>query len=89
MLVNLMAILAHQATPQNAQQYLVLEHPVFAPLARVEPTPLPAPLKPVPAPATFYAPFRWANAREVLTPQQQALIQPLRLKTFPEPWPVT
>ncbi|WP_248749889.1 hypothetical protein [Pseudomonas sp. MWU15-20650] len=88
MLVNLMAIVAHQATPQDAQQHLVLEHPVFAPLARVEPTQLPAPLKPVPAPATFYPPFRWANAREVLTPQQQALIQPLRLKTFPEPWPV-
>ena len=88
MLVNLMAIVAHQATPQDAQQHLALEHPVFAPLARVEPVQRAVPLKPVPPPATFYTPTRWANARDVLTPQQRALIQPLRLKTFPTPWPV-
>lgn len=87
-LANLMAIVAHQATPQDGQQHLNLEHPVFAPLASVEP-PVSEPLKRVPAPATFQAPTRWANARQVLTAQQQALIQPLRLKTFPEPWPVT
>ncbi|WP_330209078.1 hypothetical protein [Pseudomonas sp. AM4(2022)] len=88
MLANLMAIVAHQATPQNAHQHLALEHPVFAPLARVEPAQLSVPLKPVPAPATFYTPTRWANARDVLTPQQRELIQRLRLKTFPTPWPV-
>ncbi|MFL1550815.1 hypothetical protein ACI77I_17185 [Pseudomonas sp. D47] len=92
MLANLMAIVAHQATPQDTQQHVALEHPVFAPLARVEPAagePIAVPLKPIPAPVTFYAPTRWANARQVLSTQQQALIQPLRLKTFAEPWPVT
>lgn len=92
LLANLMAIVAHQAAPEDAHHPLALEHPVFAPLARVEPVDavhLKAPLTPVAAPATYHAPTGWANARHVLTVQQRALLEPLRLKTFAEPWPLT
>lgn len=90
MLANLMAIVAHQATPQDAHHPLELEHPVFAPLARIEPAHVEyvaVPLKQIPAPTTFSPPTRWANAREVLTAQQLALIEPLRLKVLSKPWP--
>lgn len=86
LLVNLLAILAHQATPHDAHHPLDLEHPVFAALARARPTS--APLRQVPAPATFYAPTRWANARDVPTSQQLAQAERLCLKTFPKPWPL-
>ncbi|MGF6096039.1 hypothetical protein [Pseudomonas sp. 18175] len=82
-LVNLMSILAHQATPDDVQQHLDLEHAVFAPkndLPRV-------PLTRVSAPAKFIAPAAWANARDVLTPPVQARLNTLSLKTFPLPWP--
>lgn len=91
MLANLMVIVAHQATPQDALDPLNLEHPVFAPLARVEPQvagAITVPLKRIPTPEKFHTPVLWVNGRQVLNTQQQALIQKLWLKTFPKPWPV-
>lgn len=86
MLANLMAILAHQATPHDALHSLAVDHEVFAPLARAEPVSVPP--RQVSAPITFYAPTRWANARNGLTAQQRALAEQLSLKTFAKPWPV-
>lgn len=83
MLVNLMMIVAHQAAPHDVQRHLELEHPVFAP--KVEP-PAVLPTK-IAAPAQFIAPASWANSRNTLTPQLQARLQALSLKSFPKPWP--
>ncbi|KGE67503.1 MULTISPECIES: hypothetical protein [Pseudomonas] len=83
MLVNLMVIVAHQAAPHDVQRHLELEHPVFAP--KVEP-PAVLPTK-IAAPAQFIAPASWANSRNTLTPQLQARLQALSLKSFPKPWP--
>ncbi|WP_339435858.1 hypothetical protein [Pseudomonas sp. EL_65y_Pfl1_R32] len=84
-LANLMAILAHQASPHDARQHLLLEHPVFAPLAAQEPSPLP-PTYHVP-PVNFSVPAAWANARDVLTPPLQARLQGFSLNTVGKPWP--
>ncbi|WP_073524326.1 hypothetical protein [Pseudomonas fluorescens] len=89
---NLMAIVAHQAAPEDAHQSLALEHPAFAPLARAgaaQAAHRVLPLTAAPVPATFQPPMRWANARQVLTAQQRARLEPLRLKTFAKPWPTT
>lgn len=82
-LVNLMMIVAHQATPHDVQQRLDLEDSVFAPQAET----LPVPTTQVQAPPQFLAPAAWANARDALTPPLQARLQALSLKTFPKPWP--
>lgn len=87
MLVNLVAILAHQATPHDVQRHLDLESAAFAPLALVEPVPgRPAPTR-IPPPAMFSAPLGWANARDTLTPAMQARLTALSLKALPRPWP--
>ncbi|UII72613.1 hypothetical protein LVW35_05390 [Pseudomonas sp. HN11] len=85
LLVNLMAVLAHQAAPQNPLHSLALEHPVFAPLAKVPPTTR-TPQR-IPAPVAYTAPGGWANARDVMTPDLQARINPLSVMTYSEPWP--
>lgn len=83
MLVNLMAVMAHQAAPHDVQRHLDLEHPAFAPLARAEPVPA-APVRGSP-PASFSAPLGWANARDTLTPAMQARLTALSLKSQPTP----
>lgn len=83
MLANLMAVVAHQATPHDAQRHLVLEHPVFAP--QVDPVSLPT--QRIQAPAQFVAPTAWANARDALTPHLQTRLTALSLKSFAAPWP--
>lgn len=83
MLVNLMVIVAHQATPHDGLRHLELEHPVFAP--QVDPVALPT--RRIQAPEQFVAPAGWANARDVLTPALQARLDALSLKRFPAPWP--
>lgn len=83
MLVNLIAVIAHQAAPHDVQRHLDLEHPAFAPLARAEPLPA-APVRVV-APASFSAPLGWANARDTLTPAMQARLTALSLESQPTP----
>lgn len=85
LLANLMVVVAHQATPHDAMRHLELEHPVFAPLAVAEPTPLP-PTQVAP-PAQFVAPAAWANARNTLTPELWARLQSFSLQRFAAPWP--
>ncbi|KAB0517155.1 hypothetical protein [Pseudomonas extremorientalis] len=81
MLVNLVAVLAHQAAPHDLQRHLDLEHPAFAPLARAEPVAV-APVR-VDAPVAFSAPLGWANARDTLTPAMQARLTALSLMLPP------
>ena len=91
-LINLMVILAHQATPSDVQRHLELEHPVFADLALAKPLTAfetPVPIEQIPAPAAYTQPGGWANARNVLTAQQQARLRSFSLKAFSEPWPST
>ena len=83
-LSNLMAILAHQATPHAPHQALQLEHPVFAPLAHAEPA-ASAPVR-VPVPAMFHTPIRWSNARKDLTTAQNARARRLSLRVFSGEW---
>jgi len=83
MLVNLIAVIAHQAAPHDVQRHLDLEHPAFAPLARAEPLPA-APVRVV-APASFSAPLGWANARDTLPPAMQARLTALSLESQPTP----
>lgn len=87
LLVNLMAILAHQAAPHDAHAPLALEDPVFAPLAL--PKPVPAELVHVTAPVDFEAPASWANARDTVTAALQRRLDALSLKTQAKPWPKT
>lgn len=83
-LVNLMLIIAHQATPQDVQQHLVLEQPLFAP--RLDGT---LPTTRIQAPTPFTAPASWANARNALAPKLQARLSALSLSSFAQPWPKT
>lgn len=84
-LVNLMVIIAHQATPHDVQQHLDLEHAVFEP----KDDPPSVPFRRIPTPAPFVAPAAWANARDVLTPPMQTRLDALSLRTFQKPWPKT
>lgn len=83
-LSNLMVVLAHQATPHDPHQPLQLDHPVFMPLARVEPAAT-VPIG-IPAPVAFYAPTRWSNARNHLTTAQNTLARKLSLRVFSGTW---
>lgn len=85
LLVNLMAILAHQAAPHDAHASLELDHPVFAPLAL--PEPVLAESTRIAAPVSFEAPASWANARDTLTASLQTRLNALSLKTLAKPWP--
>jgi hypothetical protein len=85
LLVNLMAVLAHQAAPQDPRHPLPLEHPTFAPLAKAT-SRLRVPVR-IPTPQGFTVPAGWANARDVLTPLLQARINALSLMTYSKPWP--
>lgn len=87
LLVNLMAILAHQAAPHDAHAPLELEHPVFAPLSL--PKPLPAELTRITAPVNFEAPANWANARDTVSASVQTRLNAFSLKTLAKPWPKT
>lgn len=83
-LTNLMVILAHQATPHDTLWPLQLEAPVFASLARPEPSP-PVPTQ-VPVPMRFTAPTGWANARGNLNAAQIARARGLSLRAFSGLW---
>lgn len=80
LLVNLMAILAHQAAPHDASAALDIEHSRFAPLANPAAA---VTLESTQAPAAFEAPASWANARNTLTPPLQARVDALSVASSP------
>lgn len=81
LLVNLVAILAHQAAPHDPRGELPWPHPVFKPVLQT--APIARPRVQLPTPAHFTAPAGWANARDVLTHELQLRLRALSLKTLP------